>query len=362
MKIAFVHHWYPALGGTEKYVTSLTREYKKMGHQVFILTSKPASKKNDGLFIIESKKFLGYLIPKKKSVIKTLKQISPDIIHLQGPHPYSSYFALVAGKLKIPVINTFQAPVNPSNPLIKIAAYLENLLYKKIFNKIIVTTAANKIHVSKFYPENRIQVINLGIEEIYFRNPFTKEEARKHLNLDAKAKLVLFVGQMDSSHYYKGIPELITAASQCPETTFLLIGDGNKKNEFQKLAGNASNIKFIGSVSQEQLPLYYKAADLFILPSTSNSEGFGMVLVEALASGTAVITTKCTGASTELANFSAAKVIEEKNPAAIKAAISELLSDEKLRKNYIKNSQKLLDQHHWPKIAIKVIEYYKTAI
>ncbi|GEM_PF-5854057 len=365
MKIALIHHWYPSIGGTEKYVTSLAHEFNKQGHKVFILTSKPKTNSSDpSVLHINSRKFFGYIVPQKKAVVNTITQLQPDIIHVQSPHPYATVFAHYSRKAHptnsknkhIPVISTYHAPVNPSGFLKKFLAIIEQRLYKQLFSKIIVTTQKTLDAVSKFYPPKNTTIIPLGIDNVFFKNTDTCTSARQKLNLDPYKKYVLFVGQMDTSHYYKGIPELLKCAAQSPEINYLLIGDGNQKSKYQQTATDlkAYNINFLGNVSQQKLPLYYKAANLFTLPSNSSSEGYGMVLLEALACGTPVITTSCAGSSREITENHAGEVISSCSPDELLRAIKKKL----VEPMEISNLKIFLKTKKWDNIAKQNINIY----
>ena len=76
---------------------------------------------------------------------------------------------------------------------------------------------------------------------------------------------------------------------QHPETIYLIVGDGDDRPRLKSLAvecGVAKNVQFAGSVPPEKLPDYFRLADVFVMPSTG--EGFGIVFLEALASGLAL--------------------------------------------------------------------------
>ena len=97
MKIALVHHHLKETGGTENYTNNLSLEYKKNGHQVYILTS---SNTPDSTYIKPFQLF-GYTLPQKKSTQQILEEIHPDIIHVQSPHPFATLFSFYAHLLNI---------------------------------------------------------------------------------------------------------------------------------------------------------------------------------------------------------------------------------------------------------------------
>lgn len=156
--------------------------------------------------------------------------------------------------------------------------------------------------------------------------------ARYELNIENPT--VLFVGGMDIAHTFKGIPILLQAIKKVRESIpgiqLVLVGDGDERQSFEFLAqgmGISKCVRFIGRASNEELPVYYNMADLFVLPSIHQGEAFGMVLLEAMASGVPVLATDIPGVRT-VANL-AGTTVERKNPVALSEAIVEYLTQPK---------------------------------
>jgi phosphatidylinositol alpha-1,6-mannosyltransferase len=120
--------------------------------------------------------------------------------------------------------------------------------------------------------------------------PGDKASARSHLGLGAQ-KIMLSVGRIDKRERYKGQDRVIAAlpalARSGLDPLFLIAGDGDDRTRLASLAqdhGAAMQVQFLGNVDDETLVQLYRAADLFVLPSTG--EGFGIVFLEAMACGT----------------------------------------------------------------------------
>ncbi len=125
------------------------------------------------------------------------------------------------------------------------------------------------------------------------------------LGLDPNLPIILFVGGMDAAHYFKGIPHLLSAAyllhhAKVP-AQYVLVGDGELREQFEsrvEALGISSFVHFAGHVSDDELHSYYNLADFLVLPSLHRGEAFGMVLLEALASGVPVIASDLPGVRT----------------------------------------------------------------
>jgi len=131
---------------------------------------------------------------------------------------------------------------------------------------------------------------------------------QKH-NLNSAVPTLLFVGGMDAPHYFKGIPVLLAAMLLLKEqeipVQLVLVGDGELREKFVLRAagyGVADRVRFVGKIGDEVLPSYYNMADLLVLPSISQGEAFGMVLLEAMASGVPVLASDLPGVRTVAAD------------------------------------------------------------
>jgi len=120
-------------------------------------------------------------------------------------------------------------------------------------------------------------------------------------------KVVLTVGRLSASERYKGHDRVIAALPrvlrQLAEATYLVVGDGDDLQRLSKAAeaaGVADRVIFTGGVPQDELADYFALADLFAMPSTG--EGFGIVFLEAVASGLPVIGGHCDGTRDALAD------------------------------------------------------------
>jgi rhamnosyl/mannosyltransferase len=105
-----------------------------------------------------------------------------------------------------------------------------------------------------------------------------------------KSPRILFVGRLV---YYKGLHVLIDAMTRCPGT-LLVVGDGPLESDLRRQVaalGLDARVRFFGRVLDRDLPAYYHASDMFVLPSVAKTEAYGLVQVEAMAAGLPVVST-----------------------------------------------------------------------
>jgi glycosyltransferase involved in cell wall biosynthesis len=174
-------------------------------------------------------------------------------------------------------------------------------------------------------------VVPYGIE----RARFLAASAEQGLAIRARyggGPLILFVGVL---RYYKGLHYLLEAMPQIP-ARLLIVGDGPMRGALQAHASAlrlGDKVIFAGRVADEELPAYYRAADVFVLPASERSEAFGLVQLEAMTSGLPVVSTEL-GTGTSFVNLhgESGLVVPPKDPVALAQAINALLGDEPLRR------------------------------
>lgn len=150
----------------------------------------------------------------------------------------------------------------------------------------------------------RISLVPNTVEDVFA--PGDASGLRVTLGLEGK-RVLLTVGRMDSRERYKGHDRVIEAipklVAQGHDVFYVIIGEGDDRGRLERLARNAGlaeRVRFLGAVSQRYLAEAYRMADMFVMPSTG--EGFGIVFLEAMASGTPALGLNVGGACDPLAD------------------------------------------------------------
>lgn len=172
----------------------------------------------------------------------------------------------------------------------------------------------------------RVLVVPNTVREIF--NPRDGSAQRVALGLEGK-RVLLTVGRMNSRERYKGhdcviaaIPEII---KQGHDVCYLIVGEGDDHSRLEALAiqtGVRNRVKFLGAVDSETLSEIYRAADLFVMPSTG--EGFGVAFLEAMASGTPALGLDFAGSRDALGDGELGSIVTQNE---ISEAIARLLDD-----------------------------------
>jgi len=178
-------------------------------------------------------------------------------------------------------------------------AILERLVYRRGTRLIVLSHAFRDVlHRNYRVPMERIRVVPGGVDVDRFGIDVTRREAREQLNWPQHCPIVLTVRRLTRR---MGLEDLIGAMNEVlkkvPETQLFVAGKGPLSEtltaQVRKL-GLENNVRFLGFLPDEHLPLAYRAADLTIVP-TVTLEGFGLITVESLAAGTPVLVTPVGG-------------------------------------------------------------------
>jgi len=145
-------------------------------------------------------------------------------------------------------------------------------------------------------------------------------------------KVLMTVSRLSSLERYKGhdrvIRTLPRVLKQRPDTIYLIVGDGDDRPRLESLAvecGVTKNVLFTGSVPPEELPAYFRLADVFVMPSVA--EGFGIVFLEAMATGIRVISGSQDGSRDALCDGALGTLVDPENGEELASAIITALDD-----------------------------------
>ena len=217
---------------------------------------------------------------------------------------------------------------------------LQRALYRRA-DCVIVSSPVLAARSALVQHARRVAVIPLGIDLNRYRGLDPARRSRvSEICAMAPGPRILFVGRFV---YYKGLDVLIEAMAHCPGT-LVLVGDGPLENDLrQQVAGLGlgSRVLFAGRVSDDELPAYYHASDVFVLPSVAETETYGLVQVEAMAAGVPVVSTNLpTGVPWVNQADQTGLIVPPGNAAALAEALRRLLDDRSLRRELGENGRR----------------------
>src|SRR4030042_3767869 len=368
MKILHVTKKYPdIMGGDSTVVAGLAKYQKKMGHQVYILTSNCRE-------VIESPEVTKYglkidSIKLDRSNLKRiisllilffylffyLKRMRPDIVHTHSPE--LGFILSIHCKLyRISIINTYHGVSFNDKGYFLIKRKLEEFLIKcSNFDKIIIKDKSSMDDFKKLKIRN-VDYLPNAIDLDLFR------QKRHKINIKTT---FLFAGRIEKE---KGLYYLIHAVNKLKKKEegfeVLLIGKGLDQKYFQELVTSLkldNYIKFLGEKRNDEIIDYSFCSDVFISPSLH--ESFPVTVLEAWAAKLPVIISDVGGVSTICKDKENAIIIVPRNQKNIIEAMITLIKDPGLRKKLGENGRKLVEKNYrWDKIEKEMESIYEEII
>ncbi|OON98441.1 MAG: hypothetical protein ATN35_05035 [Epulopiscium sp. Nele67-Bin004] len=307
MKILIVTDTYkPTINGVVTSILNLQSGLHKLGHEVKILTLSSTNKsyEEDNVYYIGACDMsifypdIKMKIRSGKNELMDILEWQPDIIHTQSELNTFILAKKISKKLSIPIIHTYHTMYED---------YTHYFSPNKTMGKKAVTTLTNYVGNSvsaMIAPTNKIydvldeyevqcpvEVIPSGICLEKFGVDISQNcinSLKKSLNIPKDNFVLISVSRLGKE---KNIDELLCYMKLLKDRkiSLVIVGDGPYKEELENLAKHyeLNNIHFVGMVSPQEIPLYYKIADLFVSASTSETQG--LTYIEALASGTPIL-------------------------------------------------------------------------
>lgn len=308
MKILLVNYMETkAAGGINTVVRKIAKHLSERGHEITVLQGNPSNLANEefyeGFKIIRvNSKIANYFYDLSPEIYfylkKHLKEIDPDVIHIHGYHTlFSPEILFILKKIiktKTPIIFTpHYDPLNHST----LAGKVFGRVYDKVFGKLVLTLPDWIVSVSNFEKNNLQRILNMpNITVIPHGVDFIDTKKRKRKKDDCLR--LLYVGYLLE---YKGVQHIIEALHELVysksfyNVKLRIVGEGKYKRHLISYAKKLNVYEFIewkNFLPHAETLKEMKNADIFLL--LSKSEGYGIVVAEALSMGTPAIVTKGT--------------------------------------------------------------------
>jgi glycogen(starch) synthase len=302
-----------------------------------------------------------------------LKQLSGNRIDL-----IASHFALYAMPIldclkKIPTVVHFHGPWaaesdanGASSYQSRLKAGMERSVYARAKRLIVLSAAFKDVLIAGYgVAEDRVRVVPGGIDADRFNTGISRIEARRRLGWPTNRPIILTVRRQVRR---MGLETLMDAAKllieQCPDVLLLLGGTGPIADELQKRIvelGLADNVRRLGRIEDADLPLAYRAADMTVVPSQT-LEGFGLITLESLASGTPVYVTPIGGLPEIVEPFAAQCIFANTSAGEIANVLKEALRGERPTPSDESCRAYAAENFSWPQIVQRVRTVYDEAL
>jgi len=382
LRIGLYSDWfYPKLGGVASHMDGLARYLIRLGHKPIVITSSLPYYDSNGGYPYKVLKIRSRVIPffdiaPLGTYGKLLNIISDeyfDVIH--GHHaftPISLYSIEIASKRGIPSVLTAHslAPMNGSLNRIWLAFSRFVFPLKRYFDKpnkiIAVSKAVRNFMLPLVDDPSKIVVIPNAISTDLYDLKRDSHELRKNLGLPLDSFIFLYVGRMV---YRKGPIFLLRAfkrlLSKYKNVHLYYVGVGELASYITssiKFMRFSDNVHYLGFVPRDKLIKLYNAVDAVIVPSLFG-EAFGMVIIEAMASGKAVIATRVGGMQEIVEHGKTGYLCKAGDVDSLVNAMESLINNPELTKKFGTEGKRIAQKKYdWSVVSRQIINVYYDAI
>ena len=362
LKVGIVSPYgYPHPGGVNEHVRYTYEAMRRLGHDVWIITSKYGKQRESEGHIIRLG--TGYAFPAngsmgrvtlswrfKRRARELLAEHRFDVLHFHEPLvPFLSPTML--DQSDTVNVATFHA-FGGFSPSYWVGRRFAGRLAGKLHGRIAVSGAARHF-ISRYFPGD-YRIIPNGVD----LDRFADAEPFDHLR-DGTLN-ILFVGRFEER---KGFIHLLKAYHRLRkrhvDARLLVIGTGPKAREYRRYIGlrQIRDVEFLGRVADDDKARYFASADVFCSPATGQ-ESFGVVLLEAMATGVPIVASDIHGYKSVVQRGVQGLLVEPRNHRALAAALYTLAVDPELRHRMGEAGRQRAPDYSWDRVTERIVAYY----
>ncbi len=350
-------------GGVQSHVLQLANVFHSDGHDVSVLApASPDAGESLPDYVVSGGKAIP--IPYNGSVArlrfgpathrkvkKWLQQGQFDVLHLHEPNaPSLSMLALNIAEG--PIVATFHTSTTKSLTLSVFEPILRPM-HEKIVGRIAVSDLARRWQMEAL-GSDAVEIPN-GVDVASFAS------APPLPGYPRPGGTVLFLGRFDEPR--KGMSVLLGAlpavAERFADVEILVVGRGDEDQLRGDAGPLARHLRFLGQVDDAEKASAMRSADVYCAPNTGG-ESFGIVLVEAMAAGTAVVASDLDAFRRVLVDGDAGRLVAVDDSAALAEGLIEMLSDDAVRARYIECATRAVQRYDWSVVARQIMRVYET--
>jgi 1,2-diacylglycerol 3-alpha-glucosyltransferase len=340
----FTNNYLPFRGGVTTAVETLREGLAARGHGVWVFAPGPPHPRDDAAIVhrypsIAAPTYPGFslAVPVSPRLARRARKIGFDIVHAQHPFLLGPAARRLARRSGIPLVFTYHTRYEKYAHYVPLPERVVAALAIRLSGRFAASAdlvVAPSAHIAETLRgrgvRTRVEVIPTGIPVDRFR-PGDQRAARRRLAWPAGVPVCLYVGRLDRE---KSVDRLIDAfeiiVGALPDAWLVLVGQGTHETALRARAAGSpvrGRVRFHGGVNREALPPFYRAADLFLFASETETQG--LVLAEAHACGLPAVAVRASGVEEVVRDGETGLLTKSLPEDLAEATIALLLDDER---------------------------------
>jgi glycosyltransferase involved in cell wall biosynthesis len=294
-----------------------------------------------------------------------------DLVHLHVPYIFGAELTALTRLLRgTPLAMTYHNDLLATGArgrLFRLYSQLNQRWLLRKADRLIATSSDYARHslLARTAPDlGAVEVVANGVDTDAFRPEPATPSWRGELGIPEGAPVALFVGGLDPAHHFKGVHVLLEAMERLPDAHLVAVGEGSLREGYraQAEASSPGRVHFVGKVPLERLISFYQGASLTVLPSVTQGEAFGMVLIESMACGTPVVASDLPGVRSVVTK-DVGYLAAPGDPDDLAGALSSLLDDpEQARRMGAAGRELVRRRYNWEVVVDDLEAIYRDML
>jgi len=337
----FTNNYLPFCGGVTVSVETLRRGLEARGHEAWVLAPRFPGAADGGPRTLRYPSIpaatypqFPLAIPYSRRLARRVRALDFDVFHAHHPFLLGPAARRLARRQARPLVFTYHTRYDKyahyvplRRDVVEAAAQLLSTRFAARADAILAPSAVLRDELRERGVRAPIAVVPTGVDLARF-SPGDRTAARRTWGMENGALVVLYVGRLDRE---KSVDRVLAAfariAGTLPQARLVLVGHGTQADALRRMAGGlhaAARVTFAGVCAHENLPQHYRAADLFLFASETETQG--LVLAEAAACGLPAVAVNAPGCA-EVVHDGDTGVLTKGDPSALAEAAIALLVD-----------------------------------
>lgn len=355
-------------GGVQECVLAMQAELSRRGHEVYIITPQPRDHETEPpknvIFIGTSTDFNSPMhttvqvsAAENEKIDHVLAEYNFDILHFHEPWiPMIS--AQILSRSNAVNVATFHAKL-PETMMTRTMIKMVTPYTKSVLRYIDAFTAVSDAAAEYVcsLTDEQVALVPNGVDRATYKAPLRRGEHKKH-------KTIFYVGRLEQR---KGVKHLLHAYKQLTDmnenVSLVIAGDGPDRAKLESLAADMqlSNVSFLGFISEKEKVHYLRTSDIYCSPALYG-ESFGIVLLEAMSTGTVIVAGDNPGYASVMKGLGAISLVNPKHHAEFARRLNLLLHENDLRKLWRDWAAEEIQQYDYASIVNLYEQVYKKAL
>ncbi len=366
MRVALITETFlPNVNGVVTTLCRLLEHLRDHGHKALLIAPETNQTSYAGAEIIQLRgvPLPAYpelrLTPPQPGLTAQLRRFQPDIIHLAGTMALGVAGRHAARQLGVPMVGAYHTDF-PAYTAHYGLGFLRNLAYRYlrwVHNSCALTLCPSLATINdlRTHGFRRLRLWSRGVDTERFHPRHRNEAWRTSVGASPDERILLYVGRLAPE---KRLDLLVDVLPRLPHTRLVLVGDGPARPILeQRLAGASAH--FCGYLRGESLATAYASADLFVFPS--DTETFGQVIQEAMASALPVVAARAGGAIDLVRDGRTGVLFQPNNPVELREQIIRLLDNPAQCAAMGEAGRQAAERRSWSRVMDELLSHYQTA-